>query len=147
MRLWVSDASPIIALSWIGAAHLLVDALGNVLVPEAVRLEADTVPDGATVVSPAAEGVVRALSLHLDAGEAAAVAVALERQAGLIVDERRARRIAARMGIPVVGTIGVMLLAWKQGLVSDPVRMALEIRDRGLYLSDELIEALRRQVE
>ncbi len=44
MRLWVSDASPIIALSWIGAAHLLVDVLGTVLVPEAVRLEAGTVP-------------------------------------------------------------------------------------------------------
>ena len=79
MRLWVSDASPIIALSWIGAAHLLVDVLGTVLVPEAVRLEAGTVPAGATVVSPTVEGVVRALSLQLDAGEAAAVAVARER--------------------------------------------------------------------
>ncbi len=90
---------------------------------------------------------MRVLSLQLDAGEAAAVAVALERQAGLTVDARRARRIAARMGVPVVGTIGVLLLAWKQGRVSDPVRMAMEIRDRGLYLSDELIEAFRRQVE
>jgi len=54
MRLWVSDASPIITLAWIGAAHLLVDVMGTVLVPEAVRLEAGAVPDGATVVSPAA---------------------------------------------------------------------------------------------
>ena len=47
----------------------------------------------------------------------------------------------------MVGTIGVLLLAWRQGLVGDPVRMALEIRERGLYLSDDLIDALRRQVE
>jgi len=147
MRLWVSDATPIIALSWIGAAHLLTQVLGTVLVPEAVRLEAGAVPDGATVVSPAAEAVVRALSLQLDAGEAAAVAVALERHAGLIVDERRARRVATKMGIPVVGTLGVVLLAWKRGLVSDPVRMAMQLRERGLYLSDELLASFRRQVE
>ena len=48
-------------------AHLLVD-VGTVLVPEAVRLEAGTVPDGAMVVSPTAEGVVRALSLQLGLG-------------------------------------------------------------------------------
>ena len=131
MRLWVSDASPIIALSWIGAAHLPVDVLGTVLVPQAIRLKAGTVHHGATVVSPAADGVVRVLSLRLDAGEAATVAVALERQAGLIVDERRARRIAARMGVPVVGTIGVLLMAWRQGLVGDRVRIALEIREGG----------------
>ena len=120
MRLWVSDASPIIALSWIGATHLLADVLGTILVPEAVREEVGAMPAGAAVVSPAADGVVRVLSLQLDSGEAAAVAVAVERQAGLIVDERRARRIAARMGVPVVGTIGVLLLAWKQGRVGDP---------------------------
>ena len=67
--------------------------LGTILVPEAVREEVGAVPEGAAVVSPAA------------------VAVAVERQAGLIVDERRARRIAARMGVPVVGTVGVLLLA------------------------------------
>lgn len=121
--------------------------LGTILVPEAVREEVGAMPAGAAVVSPAADGVVRVLSLQLDSGEAAAVAVAVERQAGLIVDERRARRIAARMGVPVVGTIGVLLLAWKQGRVGDPVWMATDIRERGLYLSDELIAALRRQVE
>lgn len=44
MRLWVSDASPIIALSWIGATHLLVDALGTVRVPEAAREEVGAAP-------------------------------------------------------------------------------------------------------
>lgn len=35
------------------------------------------------------------------------------------------------MGVPVVGTIGVLLMAWRQGLVGDPVRIALEIRQGG----------------
>jgi predicted nucleic acid-binding protein len=147
MRLWVSDASPIIALSWIGATHLLTQVMGTVLVPEAVRVEAGTVPEGASVVSPTSDGAVRALSLQLDPGEAAAVALAMERHAGLIVDERRARRVATKMGIPVVGTLGVVLLAWKRGIVSDPVHVALQLRERGLYLSDELLENFRRQVE
>ncbi len=73
------------------------------------------------MVSPTVQGVVRALSLQLDAGEAAAVAVALERQAGLIVDERRARRTAARMGVPVVGTIGVY---WPGGRAWSATRSA-----------------------
>lgn len=49
------------------------------------------------------------LQRSLDAGEAAGIAVAHLRQGRLLTDDWLARRIAAQFGVPVSGTLGVLL--------------------------------------
>ena len=53
--------------------------------------------------------------LILDDGEAACVAVALEREASLFPDDLDARRYAQRRGIRVSGTLGVLSLLVRRG--------------------------------
>jgi predicted nucleic acid-binding protein len=39
-------------------------------------------------------------------------------QLDLLIDERRGRRTVERLGIPIVGLIGVLLIAKRQGLIT-----------------------------
>ena len=63
------------------------------------------------------EMVVRALQGELDHGEAAALALAVELQADVVlIDERRARAVASRLGLNVVGVLGVLVEAKHKAL-------------------------------
>jgi predicted nucleic acid-binding protein len=55
---------------------------------------------------------------RLDAGEEAVIAWALSRPGTLaILDDERGRRAAMALGIPVIGTLGVVLNAKRLGVI------------------------------
>ena len=61
---------------------------------------------------------VQELREELDAGEAEAIVLAIERRADiLLVDERRARKTATAAGLAVTGLIGVVARAKRDGLI------------------------------
>lgn len=61
---------------------------------------------------------VNYLLTQLDIGEAEAIVLAQEKQADwLLVDENKARTIAQRLGLPMIGTVGLLLLAKQQGKI------------------------------
>lgn len=123
-----SDASPLIALDTIGQLELLRDVFGRVLVPEVVRDEVEQGADSGLRVALVSWLEIRTVmnaglmaefeGSSLDAGEAAALALALELRADyLLVDERAARRVARMRGVEVVGVLGVLLVAKRRGLI------------------------------
>lgn len=148
----VSDASPLIALAAVGRLELLHRLYGEVLIPEAVYREVTTSAPhaiGAEEVK-AAEWIrvqpvrertlVVALSLELDAGEAAAIALAVESGADLLLmDERRGRLAAVRLGTHVIGVLGVLIEAKKTGMLPEvrPLLDALE-RNAGFHIGAAL---------
>ncbi len=150
----VSDASPLNILIRCGDAGVLPVVFGSVLIPPAVRHEltaARTPPDVKEFVAdPPSWLVVRAPTRQLvgetkGLGEREAVALALELKADtLLVDDLRARRDAANLGIAVTGTLGVLERASARGLlVLEP---AIErARGVGLIVADELVQAALRR--
>ena len=86
-----------------------------------------------TVATPKDQIRVQQLREHLDAGEAEAIVLAIERGATLLlVDERRGRRTAAAAGLQVTGLLGVVVRAKRAGLI-----------DRAKPVLDELIQIAR----
>ena len=77
----------------------------------------------------------------LDRGEASVLAVAKEHNARfVIIDEKKAREEAKRIGLPVKGTVGVLLEAKKSGLI-DAIKPLLEVlRDNGMYIDQSFID-------
>lgn len=91
--------------------------------------------------------VVLLLSSELDAGEAEAIVLARQEQADVVLlDEKEARRIARRLGIRVLGTVGLLIWARRKGLISNlSAELKLLQEQGGFRLSKELcLEALRQ---
>ena len=118
----VSNTSPIINLAAVGHLGLLLQLYRQIRIPEAVYKEiviAGAGQPGADEVHTADwikmgkvtnESFVRLLEIELDAGEAEALALALELKADLVLlDERRARRIASRLNLRHIGLLGVLI--------------------------------------
>lgn len=138
----VSDASPLVALSAVGKLDLLPALYGEVIIPEAVYREAVTDAAGqpgyvdraaATwlrVESVTDRGLVESLAGQLDPGEAEAIALAVQLSAELLlVDERRARRIAMELGITITGVLGILAEAKHRGLIPSVKLVADQLMD------------------
>jgi uncharacterized protein len=88
--------------------------------------------------------MVAALQLVVDPGESEALCLAYEMGVRLVVDDRKAREAAKRLGVQVTGTVGLLLKA-KQELLIPSIRPILDDLDQhGFHLSPALRqEALR----
>jgi predicted nucleic acid-binding protein len=85
---------------------------------------------------------------RLDQGEASVLALAKEHDAHLvIIDEKKAREEAKQIGLPVKGTVGVLLEAKKKGLI-DAIKPLLEtLHDNGMYLEQSFIDDVLQLAE
>lgn len=120
----VSNSTPLIALSRIGKLDILRVVFGTIAIPEAVfnevvkegasRPGANEVRDAAWInVQQVKNAVAVELLTHdLDRGESEAIVLAKETCADyLLVDEKKARRIAKGSGIKVMGTAAILGIA------------------------------------
>ncbi|MGI8554128.1 MAG: DUF3368 domain-containing protein [Dehalococcoidia bacterium] len=62
-----------------------------------------------------------------------------------ITDDDRARRAARRLGISTTGTAGLLIRVRERGIIPSAVPLLDELRRRGQWLSDRLIEQVGRE--
>lgn len=160
----ISDTTPIISFLKINHLDLLEKLFGFVQIPkgvfaeltensrfqkEAAIVKASTFIE---VVDEIDENYVSLLrrSTGLDLGESEAIYLSDNKKADLLLmDEVRGREVAARMGIKIMGTIGVLALAFSEELISkNEIRNAIEIlRDSGRHISERLYEQLIEMID
>ncbi|MBE7443770.1 MAG: DUF3368 domain-containing protein [Planctomycetia bacterium] len=157
----ISNASPLIALTGINLLHILNDLWKEIIIPEAVYKEVVTNGEekpgvGAIksackswikVVSARNKQEIDALRAILDDGEAEVITLGQELSADLLLlDNREPRLFATSVNLKVMGTIGVIRLAWQRGLVEDPVKEIYRLRFNGFWISDKLIEQIKLDI-
>lgn len=117
----VVDSSVLIALEQLGQLDLLAHLFTSVLVPPAVAQETArsvTLPPWIKVRALDQPIGPHILSASLGPGESEAISLALETGAQWIVlDDLGARRLATRLGLPVIGLVGLLLAAKRRGLL------------------------------
>ena len=99
------------------------------------------------VLAPRDRVLVEALHDPLGIGESEAIALAVEHNCTVLLDDRIARLKAKSMGLKVMGTIGLLRLAHDKGLIDRDklVRALGKLKEHGFRVSDEIInEALKR---
>jgi hypothetical protein len=84
------------------------------------------------------------LSFWLDAGESEVVVLAQEHGVTAAIDERRARNLAAALGVAQTGTVGILLAAKRAGLIPALTPLLDLLAARGVHLSSRLYEEARR---
>ncbi len=138
----VSDASAIIALNRIDQLRLLERLFGAVLIPPAVAREISPSvrkPYWIQVQPLRRPASAAALQASLGAGETEAISLAVEVNAQtLILDDKPARRLASLRGLPVVGTVGILVRSKQKGYI-DAVRPHLNaLRAASFHISPSL---------
>lgn len=155
----VVNASPFIILAQGGWLELLRLAGDQVMMPRPVEREvldrsaADAAVDALGTlkwmqVVAAAPVPDRLRQYHLGEGEESVISWALVHPGSIaIMDDRRARRIAQAFGIPVTGTLGLVLEARRRGHIpaARPVVNQL-LHATGWYLSPGTVDAALAEV-
>lgn len=156
----VADAGPLIALAKLDRLDLLEALFHRILVPEAVVEEcvrdANRLDDRRIRIAMESSGAFERLSVAestklkllarlLDPGEAQILVVAKERGLMALIDERKGRREARRMGIEIVGTGAVLVTAKRKGLVAEVAPLLEQMLQNGYRLSESLRRALLEQ--
>ncbi len=155
----VSDTTAITNLYRVGWLRLLGDVFGKVIVPPAVEAELSEIPGQWDLISklgfievkrPADRVAVSLYRISLDAGEAEAIALAVEIHANfLVIDEWKGRRVAKQEGLQVIGLIGILLTARRKGIITEIKPILYELADvAGFRLHPTLVtDALREAGE
>ena len=146
----VVNSTPLVAFWSIGRLDILRALFGEIVIPAAVReeflstekeLRRQVLRDEAWIWVVKLENPNRTGAFsNLDQGEAEVLALAEELGASLVlIDERKARRYAERLKLPLSGTLGVVLLAKEEGIVASAAPLLRSIQKAGLYLHEDLI--------
>ncbi len=154
----VSDTSPLTNLAAIGQLELLRHLYAQLHIAEAVWDELNAGGQrwpGRDQIAQAdwvhrhtthERSLITALQRDLDRGEAESLALAIELGADLILlDEREGRRAAQRLGLQVVGVVGILLHAKAVGVLHH-VRPSLDALRHiaGFYLSEGVYQQALR---
>lgn len=155
----ISDTGPLIGLAKIQQLGLLCHLASEVYIPPRVQVEllARIAPETALledalkkviqVRSPAdSDPAIENALKRLDEGERQAIALArsLPGPVLLLMDDRAGRTVARRLGQPLTGTAGLLLLAKRQGLVQTVAPLLENVRKAGYWVSDEVMAVVRR---
>lgn len=159
----VSDTTPIISLIKIDKLDILKEMFGEVQIPEAVfdeltsnvlfREEAKAVIVCDYIKKMPVENMksvdLLKRSTNLDAGESEAIVLADSLgDSILLIDEAKGRRIAKNMGLNIMGTIGILLVAYEDGLLDkESIEECIEvIRNSKLRISAALLDLLHDKI-
>lgn len=150
----VLNTSPIIFLSKIDSLKLLADCVDDIYAPEAVinELHEYMPPNFIKVgtLSTIGKAYVQGALGRLHQGELEAIILAREIAADYVVlDDLLARRKAQRLNINVIGTIGLLLLFEKRGLLNaeqawQKIRLLTEQHD--MYLSPPFLQQIKNKL-
>ncbi len=158
----VADASPLIFLGKIQRLVLIHRILGDVVVvPQQVREEvlarpvdhAESVELERFLASARVERVDSPddFAAGMSRADNAAMTLAVRLEADLLLtDDRTVRRLATVEGIRPLGTLGVLLLALRRGLVDRAeVRRLVDdlVRSHGFRIGVELYAAVIREID
>ena len=153
----IVNSTPVIGLANIGKLDILRQMYGAITIPQAVFDE---------IKSPSVQRQVNAnrdwirveqindtsqkqmYRAKLHAGEVEVMILAQEKKADLVIlDDNAAKKTAKFLGLRVIGTLGILVLAKKRGYIKEvsPVLDALK-RD-GFFVSDDLCDLVLRQAD
>ena len=157
MRKVVVNSTPLIALCKVNRLELLKDLYGEITIPEAVFQEITAKNDAVKrkVLANGAWIHIQAVSdtsdrrmykAKLHDGEVEVMILAQEIHADLvIIDDNAARKTAVYLGLPLTGTVGVLLRAKERGFIPQVMPVVESMEQNGIFYGPQLKAWVRNQ--
>ncbi|MBI5330209.1 MAG: DUF3368 domain-containing protein [Betaproteobacteria bacterium] len=158
-RVVIADAGPLIALARLDTLQVLAGLFGGAVAPPAVLDEcmAKDTADSRRIAQAIQTNLLRIespdlplpeLPRSLGEGEKQAIALALGHpQSLLILDDRLARRQAARMGVAFIGIARLLHIAEQRGLIASAEISVETLGKSGYRISPDVLRRVRREGE
>ena len=149
---WVINASPILLLAKAEVIQFLGSLCETLVIPAGVVAEVQNVHfsdagkllferEGKKFVSPSPPIHAALANWQGGAGEAEVISWALQNPGfTAVLDDRRARSLATRNGVAVLGSLRVIVLAKERGFIPRAKAALEKLRGAGAYVNDELID-------
>ena len=153
----VTDAGPLIALSVGEVLEQCLTLYDGLLVPQTILDECTTdasAPGAALIASMHTRGRFQvvdqmllapldpAFAQGLGTGEIAVLAHAAAHGLVAMIDERRARRVAKALNVPVIGSGAMVIQLKRRGLIDSVVPVLAAWKAHGYFLAD----AIRKEI-
>ena len=145
----VSDTGPLSSLSKIDKLSFLQDLYTEILIPRAVENEflqwspvarRETLDNSPWIAVVDLQDPQKTADYPLDIGEAAALALADEKKARLVLmDDNNGREEAEERGFIVKGTVGVLMEAKEKRLIDKVEPHLIALKESGMYLGESFI--------
>ena len=154
----VSNTGPLIGLAKLNQFELLRRLASAVYIPPQVHREllAKSGPEAAAIdnalhefiqikIPGAVDSATTDILKGLDEGEKQAILLARSFSSPvlLLLDDRAGRTAARKLNQPLTGLPGLLLKAKDVGLIKDVLPMIEDVRAKGYWLSDAVVDAVK----
>jgi uncharacterized protein len=136
----VSDSTCLIGLERIGQLNILPALFDPVMIPPELEREFGSKFSWLQTEKLTNSLLAAALRLVVDAGESEAIALASEKTCLLISDDKQARAVAKSLGVSVIGTIGVLVRAKQNGVITAIKPILDDLESNSFFISQALRE-------
>jgi predicted nucleic acid-binding protein len=145
----IADTSCFIVLEKINELSLLNKIYREVITaPEIATEFKKPLPDSISIIETKNKLVQRELEAKIDVGEASAIALGLEiPNCSIILDDLKARKIAASLKLDFTGTLGVIVKAKQLNLIDSVKPIIRKLREAGLRFSEEIEKDILNQAK
>lgn len=147
-RVIIADTSCLIALKDIENIQLLNLVYDKITItPEIEKEFGESLPEWIIVEEVNDKKKISLLELELDKGESSAIALAIEKDDSLlIIDEKKGRKVAKKMGLKITGLLGVIVKAKENGLIEKVKPIIEELEKVEFHISKILKEQILNRV-
>lgn len=155
----IVNSTPLIALCHVDTLDVLKKLYGEIIIPTAVYEEisvkedsickrrVDASLDWIHVESISNEMAKDMFKTQLHDGEVEVMILAKEKEADIvIIDDMNAKKHAKYLGLPVTGTLGVLIKAKKAGYIEQLKPILNGMVQNNIYLGERLIERCLKEV-
>jgi len=144
----ISDTSSLIALESIMELELLQKMFREIYITDEIQKEfGSKLPSWIKVKKLHDRTMLQVITLELDLGEASGIALALEMPDSLlIIDEKKGRNYANRLGINMIGILGVLIRAKEKGIIETLKPILNKLNDCDFRMSEKLVNDVLKRV-
>lgn len=156
-QITIADAGPLIALAKVDRLSILEHLFDEVIIPAAVHCECLAKPgkDSHSIELAIQAGILRLvthtmgvrpskLPRSLGPGEQDSISLALQHQNTLlIIDDQLARRQAAKLNLSFIGTVRLLDIAERHGVIEDAEQTIKAMQNEGYRISADILDRIR----
>jgi predicted nucleic acid-binding protein len=143
----ISDTSCIILFDKIGEIDILRKLFGTIIITTTVAQEfGNPLPSWFEIKNPNDKNYQSLIETFLDEGESSAIALAIELEnCLLIIDDRKGRIFAEKIGLTITGSAGIIVDAKLNGIISSVKPILMKIRVTNFRITNNLEQLILKK--